>query len=95
MHLEVELIPIKITDPRAILPHDLGEVVMNHLFFSIMLYNPPLVMLDSMDVVLTTPPVDPSVETICVCMPLLDVGHLSTLFFSSPFQNCQGDDPPF
>lgn len=59
-----------------------------------MVGNPHMIVLESMNVVLSTPRVDPAVEEFCVCTTLFKVGQSSTLVFSCSLNHRQANHPP-
>jgi hypothetical protein len=93
-HLEMQLSPIEVKRTCGPFSQDRGEVFMNHHFLIDMVGNPPMVMLQTMNMVLVPTGINTHVKEFCVGIPLFDGGNVRTLLFPSPLDHGKGDDLP-
>ena len=78
MVLHAQFFPIEILVTRACPPHDLGEVVVDDLFFFLVLSHPTLCMLQPVNVVFSPTGIDATVEEFGVCITLPQICQPST-----------------
>jgi hypothetical protein len=83
--VEVNPIPIKVNRAHFPLPHDRTKVVEDDLFFSLVIGDPPIAVLDTLNEVFSSSSIDPKVEELGVCIALLNVSNAGTLLFSCQF----------
>ena len=74
--------------------HDIGEVIKDNLFLAIMLGYPPIVVLESQNVIFTPPSIHPQVKKFRIGIALLQAGDTCTLLFPRALEHRQTDHPP-
>jgi hypothetical protein len=70
-------------------------MVANDFVLSNMLPDPPLIKLESMDVIFPSSGIHPQVKEFHIGIPFFDVCNASTLLFPCPFHNGKSNHMPF
>jgi hypothetical protein len=87
----VQLLPIEVNSVQATSFHNRDEMIAYHLFFSFMVGDPTMVVLQLMNVILAPPGIHSHVEKIGVCASLLYIGNTGALVFTSSFNHGKSD----
>jgi hypothetical protein len=88
----MQLSPIEVKRTSGPFIQDRGEMFMDDRLLINMVGNPPMIMLQSMDMILAPTGINTRVENFCVGIPLFDIGNARTLLFPSPRDHGKGDD---
>jgi hypothetical protein len=82
----MQLSPIEVKRTSGPFIQDRGEVFVNDRLLIDMVGNPPMVMLQAMDMILAPMGINTHVKEFCVGIPLFDVGNARTLLFPIDFK---------
>ena len=78
--VEVKLIPIEVLFPSITLSNDVGEVVKNDFLLSLMLCDPTIIVLQSVNIIFSPPSVYVPMEVFGIGIALPQIGNAGTLF---------------
>lgn len=82
--------PVEVLGARGALPNGFSEVALNNVFLVIMARDPTIIVLKTVDEVLSSSVVDSKVKETSICIPFFERLNSRALSFPCPLKNRQG-----